>query len=155
MLDNIMFRSLPILALLFLSFSNSSFAKSSPEQLQELLQQHKGNVIYVDFWASWCSPCRKSFPWMNEMQSKYDNLKIISINLDQNKELATEFLTKTPANFSIIYDPKGQLAKQYKVQGMPSSYIFNKDGELVNAHIGFTEAKQKAYESELQEFMKE
>jgi len=97
-----MFRLLSILALLCLSFSNNSFAKSSSEQLQELLQQHKGSVIYVDFWASWCGPCRKSFPWMNEMQSKYDNLKIISI-----------------------------------------------------AHIGFTEAKQKAYELELQAFMKE
>ncbi|NQZ79935.1 MAG: TlpA family protein disulfide reductase [Colwellia sp.] len=117
--------------------------------LAQAITEHKGKVIYLDFWASWCGPCRQSFPWLNDMQDKYKNLKIISINLDNDKRLADEFLTATPANFTVIYDPKGKLAKQYKIKGMPSSYLINKAGELVGAHSGFSVSKQDKYEQEI------
>lgn len=152
--DGITMFKLIALCIGLLTYSNYSLADSPSDELAKLLKQHQGSVVYVDFWASWCGPCRKSFPWMNEMQDKYNNLKIISINLDQNKELATEFLNENPANFSIIYDPKGTLAKKYKLQGMPSSYIYNKAGKLVASHAGFTETKKNKYEIELQMLLK-
>lgn len=132
-------------AVILILFSQSSLANPK-HQLEELLHQYKSKVIYVDFWASWCAPCRKSFPWMNELQSKHNNLKVISINVDQNKAFATKFLETTPANFPVIYDAKGVLAKQYKLRGMPSSYIFNKKGQLAANHVGFNETKKDEYE---------
>lgn len=146
----IMFKLILLCLTLLLTYSNNSFADAPSKELDKLLKEHKGSVVYVDFWASWCGPCRKSFPWMNDIQKKYKQLKIVSINVDQNKELATEFLTENPVSFSIIYDPKGTLAKKYGLQGMPSSYIYNKAGKLVASHAGFTEAKKKQYETELQ-----
>ncbi|XPF93373.1 TlpA family protein disulfide reductase [Colwellia sp. RE-S-Sl-9] len=145
-----MFKRVILSCFIFIALTSSSFAQDAPEELQQLLQQHKGSVIYVDFWASWCGPCRKSFPWMNEIQKKHENLKIISVNVDYEKNLATEFLSNVPANFPIIYDPKGKIAKKYKLKGMPSSYIYSKAGQLVSSHVGFTESKQKKYEEELQ-----
>jgi thiol-disulfide isomerase/thioredoxin len=150
-----MFKLILLYLTLLLTYSNNSSAGAPSEELDKLLIEHKGSVVYVDLWASWCGPCRKSFPWMNAMQKKHNNLKIVSINLDQNKELATEFLTDNPVNFSIIYDPKGTLAKKYKLQGMPSSYIYNKAGKLVASHAGFTETKKNQYETELQTLLVE
>ena len=71
-------------------------------QLESIIVKHKGEVIYVDFWASWCIPCRKSFPWMNDINKQYaeKGFRVISINLDAEKHLADKFLLETPADFA-------------------------------------------------------
>jgi thiol-disulfide isomerase/thioredoxin len=130
----------------------SSYANDPVNEFEQTMEQHKGKVVYVDFWASWCVPCRKSFPWMNVMQAKHQDqgLVVLSINLDAQATLAEKFLLQTPANFAIIYDPKGALAKKFKLKGMPSSYLFNREGKLISAHSGFNAKKQKKYEHEIE-----
>jgi len=140
------------LALFFVSSFNS-YAENSKDTLVQMIEENKGKVIYIDFWASWCTPCRKSFPWMNEIQKKYENLKVISINVDAERSYAKEFLAEVPANFSVIYDPNGEIAKQYKLKGMPSSYVLNKQGKLVSTHVGFNKNKQIAYQQELEQLL--
>jgi thiol-disulfide isomerase/thioredoxin len=129
--------------------SESESVNIENNELQHAISENSGKVIYVDFWASWCGPCRQSFPWLNKMQSKHENLKIISINLDNDRPLADEFLREIPANFTVIYDPKGKLAKEYKIKGMPSSYLIDKAGKLVSAHSGFSVNKEDQYEQEI------
>ncbi|WP_444997666.1 TlpA family protein disulfide reductase [Aliikangiella sp. IMCC44359] len=116
------------------------------------LSQYEGKVVYLDFWASWCIPCRKSFPWMNQMQKKYgqDKLAIIAVNLDKKHELAQDFLKKYPAEFEVLYDQAGVLAKKYQIPGMPSSIIFDHNGKVVSAHSGFFSKKRDEYELQLQ-----
>ena len=112
---------------------------------------YKGKVVYLDFWASWCVPCRKSFPWMNQLREKYsaDDLVIIAVNLDKKKVLANEFLKENPAAFNIIYDAKGIIAKKFQIKGMPSSVIFDRNGKPVIAHTGFFVKKINKYEQEI------
>lgn len=137
-----------------LSYSGES-DNNTQNELDALLAKHKGKVIYIDFWASWCGPCRKSFPWMNKVQSSYnsDQFTVISINLDNEKTLAETFLQSTPANFPVIYDPKGTLAKKFKVKGMPSSYLINQDGKVIKRHTGFFSAKITNYEQEIDQLI--
>lgn len=103
------------------------------------LAQHRNQVVYLDFWASWCIPCRKSFPWMNEMIKRYgkQGLTIVAVNLDKEKDAAEAFLKELPANFTIAFDPDGKVADRYEVQGMPSSYIIDRQGRIVAVHLGF------------------
>ncbi|MBA6233601.1 MULTISPECIES: TlpA family protein disulfide reductase [unclassified Colwellia] len=142
---------------LFLSAAQAqSVAKiSAKTQLDRLIAQHRGEVIYVDFWASWCGPCRKSFPWMNKMQREHQSkgFTVVSINLDAEQALAKEFLQDNSANFAVVYDPKGDLARFFKIQGMPSSLIINKEGEIKYAHSGFFTAKVSQYEQEIQQLL--
>ena len=103
------------------------------------LEQYRNQVVYIDFWASWCVPCRYAFPWLNEMQERYgeDGFKVIGINVDKDKAMAAKFLELVPATFDIAYDPEGKVADLYSLKVMPSSYLIDRDGNLVHAHKGF------------------
>jgi thiol-disulfide isomerase/thioredoxin len=107
-----------------------------------------GQAVWVDFWASWCAPCRRSFPWMNEMHGKYADagLTIIAVNVDKERELADEFLDETPAEFRVHFDPAGALAEEFGVQAMPSSFLLDADGNVVAAHYGFKATDTEDYE---------
>ena len=115
------------------------------------LTKLRGKVVYLDFWASWCGPCRQSFPWMNEMQEKYgqQGLEVLAINLDGNLADAKKFLQENPAKFKTIYDTKAQTPKLLGVKGMPTSYLIDRQGRVVSVHVGFNPAKKSELESEL------
>tara|TARA_R110001583_G_scaffold77851_3_gene211606 strand:- start:32817 stop:33356 length:540 start_codon:yes stop_codon:yes gene_type:complete len=132
--------------------ANSQEVFNSQTALEQALSEHIGKVVYLDFWASWCGPCRKSFPWMNTIQEKYkqQGFSVISINLDADKALAAKFLVETPANFSVIYDPKGKTAKHFSIQGMPSSMLIGRDGKIKYRHTGFFIKKIPQYQQEIE-----
>ena len=113
------------------------------------LSDYHGKVVVLDFWASWCVPCRRSFPWMNEMQQKYgdDGLVIIAVNLDNQSSDAQKFLQQYPAEFAISYDRDRQLVREYAVEAMPSSFLINRDGSLIERHLGFKSGKTDDYEA--------
>jgi cytochrome c biogenesis protein CcmG/thiol:disulfide interchange protein DsbE len=121
------------------------------------LKELRGRVVYLDFWASWCTPCLRSFPWMNEMKAKYADrgLEIISVNLDQERVLAETFLQQVPASFTVVYDPAGELATRYGLKGMPTSFLIDRQGKLRYHHIGFLVKKQKVYEAEIEQLLQE
>ncbi len=108
----------------------------------------RGQVIYLDFWASWCTPCRKSFPWLNAMQTKYAErgFTVLSVNVDAEAALAARFLAELPAQFPVAYDPAGEVAARYRVMGMPSAYLIDRDGRIHSSHIGFRDDGKAGYE---------
>jgi thiol-disulfide isomerase/thioredoxin len=112
---------------------------SSADKQPYNLQQFKGKVIYVDFWASWCGPCAKSFPFMNELSRdlKDKGLQVIGINMDEAPADAQVFLARYPANFAIAADTKEQCAKGFGVQAMPSTYLVDRNGTVRHVHLGF------------------
>ena len=132
--------------------SNANASDAPKLTYDAIAKQNIGHVVYLDFWASWCTPCRKSFPWMNEMQKKYghQNFKVVSVNVDSDKQLAQQFLVDTPANFSVLYDPNGDLASEMQLKGMPSSFLINAKGVVISAHVGFNDEKKINYEQEIQ-----
>jgi thiol-disulfide isomerase/thioredoxin len=112
------------------------------------LAKYQGKLVYVDFWASWCGPCRQSFPWMNEMQAKYGarGLQVVGVNLDAKTDDARRFLAETPARFAIAFDPAGATPRAYGIKGMPSSVLIGPDGKVLYEHAGFKEADRAELE---------
>ena len=141
-------------ALLVLCLSSWILAAHADAPVLDLSQYH-GKVVYLDFWASWCKPCRQSFPWMNRMQDKYGDqgLVIIAVNLDEDRADADRFLKELPAKFQVVYDPEGQLAAEYKLIGMPSSFIIDRDGGVHSRHMGFHDSSPAEYEAEIQSLL--
>ena len=104
------------------------------------LSQFKGQVIYIDFWASWCPPCLKSFPFMNELQTQYksEGFKVIAVNLDEQQHQAESFLAKQPVEFTVAYDNGNRdCATAFNLKAMPSSYLIDKKGKVRHVHLGF------------------
>ena len=112
-----------------------------------------GKVVYVDFWASWCGPCAKSFPWLKAMHEQYaaKGLVIVAINLDKKRDKADEFLATHPAPFTVAFDPEGKTAEAYRVAGMPSSYLIDASGKIVLVHAGFDPKDAAALEARIKE----
>jgi cytochrome c biogenesis protein CcmG/thiol:disulfide interchange protein DsbE len=136
------------LSVAFLVFAVLGVARAAPPPA---LAPVEGRVVWVDFWASWCVPCRRSFPWLNTMQRKYgsDGLQIIAVNLDKDRALADGFLAEVPAEFSLRFDPAGALAKEFGVQTMPSSFLIDADGKVLARHFGFRSSDSADYEDSI------
>ena len=115
------------------------------------LEQLRGQVVYVDFWASWCGPCRRSFPWMNEMQQRYGGrgLAIVAINVDAKREDALRFLRQYPADFAVVYDHTGATPGAYAVKVMPSSYLIDARGRIAGIESGFVEERRAELEARI------
>lgn len=115
------------------------------------LTDYRGHLVYLDFWASWCGPCRESFPWMNEMLQRYQarGLQIIAVNVDAKTADAESFLAKVPASFTIAYDAKGSSPEAYGLKGMPTSYLIGPDGEVLMVHQSFKDSDRADLESHI------
>ena len=148
--------------LISLAFSGAIFAETKTSQAptfnlpgvnnsQVNLADYRGKVVLVDFWASWCTPCIRSFPWMDGMVEKYgaQGFEIIAINMDQDAMLAEKFLSRYPNKLTIAFDPQGVVAEQYEIMGLPNSFILNKQGEIVYKHVGFRLSELDKYEAEI------
>jgi len=120
-------------------------------------QAMKGQVIYIDFWASWCPPCIKSFPFMNQLTAEFQarGLQVVGVNLDEKQSEAEDFLDQIQANFTIMFDLDKRCAEDFNVIAMPSTYIIDKRGFVRHIHRGFrpgeTEAMRELIDALLEE----
>jgi len=103
------------------------------------LSDFKGKVVYVDFWASWCGPCRQSLPLYEDLQKRLPvgQFQIIAINLDEDRKDAEAFLKRHPVSYLILSDPEGISASAWSVPAMPTSFLVDSSGKIANIYIGF------------------
>jgi thiol-disulfide isomerase/thioredoxin len=121
------------------------------------LSPWRGRVVYLDFWASWCAPCRQSFPWMDSMKKAYEaqGLTVVAVNVDHDRADAERFLKQLQPKFEVRFDPEGQLAQQFKVEGMPTSIIIDRHGVPRFTHIGFWPGDSEASAEQIRQLLAE
>lgn len=117
----------------------------------------RGQWVYLDFWASWCTPCRLSFPWMNSLQDRFAprGLHIVAVGLDKKAERMEAFLKATQPRFWILWDEASAWAERLQIQSMPSSALIRPDGVIMGWHRGFTQAASQQIEAQLSQFLPE
>jgi cytochrome c biogenesis protein CcmG/thiol:disulfide interchange protein DsbE len=113
------------------------------------LDSLRGKVVLVDFWASWCAPCKRSFPWMSALHDSLAarGFELVAINLDKDRDAAERFLEQNPARFTVAFDPGGESAEAYHVAAMPSSFVIAPDGRIALTHAGFDPRKTAEVEA--------
>ncbi len=121
------------------------------------LNAFAGKVVYLDFWASWCAPCRQSFPWMSAMQKAYQaqGLTVIAVNVDHDRADADSFLRQFQPQFQVWFDPQGSWAEKFKVSGMPTSIIIDRHGVPRFTHIGFWPGDSDVSAQQIRELLAE
>jgi cytochrome c biogenesis protein CcmG/thiol:disulfide interchange protein DsbE len=115
------------------------------------LEALRGKVVLLDFWASWCAPCKRSFPWMGEMQRKYGarGLTVVAVNVDRKRADAERFLQLVPAPFVVAFDPAGATPAAYAVPGMPTSYLIDASGRIAYVGQGFHDERKDEVEERI------
>ena len=136
-----------IILLLGLILSSLSWAETAPSwQLQRLdksdtlsLEQLQGQIVLVDFWASWCVPCRPAMQALSQLQADYAEapVKIVPISVDEDVRDAQRFVQRYGPSLISLHDPDGQIAEAYKLIGMPSSFVIAPDGQIALRHHGY------------------
>jgi peroxiredoxin len=115
----------------------------------------QGQVVLVDFWASWCGPCRESLPLYEAMYAelKGRNFELVAINLDEFPADAVAFLEQYPVSYPVLSDPQGASARDWAVPAMPSSYLLDPEGRIVQAWAGFTREHYEDLRREIQNIL--
>lgn len=118
---------------------------------QVKLSELRGKVVLVDFWASWCAPCREELPVLDALYRKYreQGLVVVGVGQDKDAENMARFLRTSPLSFPVVHDAEGKVAGRYEPPKMPSSYIVDKKGLVRHVHAGFKAADKAALEKEL------
>ncbi|NNL87111.1 MAG: TlpA family protein disulfide reductase [Myxococcales bacterium] len=114
-------------------------------------KEYEGQVVYVDFWASWCPPCLKSLPVLDELQKEFgpQGFQVLAVNVDKDVDAAREFFAERGASYPSLSDPKGQLPRQFGLETMPTSYLIDREGRVHWIHEGFKKKDVEKIRSEI------
>ena len=121
------------------------------------LQEHRGEVVMLNFWASWCTSCRQEMPLLDALYKKYKKLgfTLMAVNVDEDPSLAIEYLKEVQVSFPILYDTTNKVSKSYKVEAMPTTVIIDRDGKMRFLHMGYQAGVEKNYQQEVKRLIRE
>jgi thiol-disulfide isomerase/thioredoxin len=121
------------------------------------LASYHGKVVLIDFWASWCPPCKTSFPALDALYREYasQGLDVLAVNLDERRRDAEDFLGAHPHRLTVLFDPKGASPVAFGVKGMPSSFLIDKSGHIRFTHMGYSGNVGESYRREIVELLAE
>lgn len=121
------------------------------------LSQYRGQVVMINFWATWCGPCRQEMPLLDAMYKKYNKMgfTLIGVNVEPDSKAAEAFLKTTPVSFPVAFDPDSSVSKLYSVQGMPSSVIIDRKGNARVIHRGYRPGDENVYLDHIRKLIKE
>jgi peroxiredoxin len=133
---------------------------SAPHLLKQStmkLDDYRGKVVYLDFWASWCPPCRSAFPQVDRIYAKYRErgLEVVAVNQDQELAEALRFVEKQPISFTLVTDRDHGIAERYGVKTMPSAYLIDRKGVVRHVHRGFKQDSAAALEEQIVALLEE
>lgn len=143
------------------SSANSSIAPSFalPSRSGDMvsLDQLKGQVVMLNFWASWCGPCRQEMPLLDQMHKRYSSLgfTLLGVNVEANTQDAEKWLTQTPVTFPVLFDKENKVSKLYDVSAMPSTVFIDRKGNVRYLHRGYKSGDESEYLNQIRALLKE
>lgn len=121
------------------------------------LEALRGEVVYLDFWASWCPPCRAAMPELDALHERLDErgFSVIGVNVDRSRDAALRMLNAVAVDFPIVFDPEGRWAERYALPGMPSGFLIDREGVVRYRHEGYSAGDIPALEQEIERLLEE
>ena len=121
------------------------------------LSEQRGEVIMLNFWASWCGPCRQEMPELDELHTKYRELgfSVFGINVDAQRSMAEKVLAEIPVDFPILFDTDNLVSELYSVDAMPMTVLVDRDGAIRHLHRGYKPGYEDLYDAQIRTLVKE
>jgi peroxiredoxin len=121
------------------------------------LAQYKGQVVMINFWATWCGPCRQEMPLLESIYKKYNKMgfTMLGVNVEPDASKAEDWLKSTPVSFPILFDTKSEVSKMYAVSGMPSTVIIDRKGNVRVIHRGYKPGDENSYQDNIRKLVRE
>ena len=121
------------------------------------LSELRGTVVLLNFWASWCGPCRTEMPLLDELYQEYRDygFTILGVNLDENRDQANLLLDKIPVSFPVLFDPANSTSETYQVDAMPTTVLIDRNGKVRYHHRGYKDGYMDHYRTEVKELVLE
>ncbi|MCU7905490.1 MAG: TlpA family protein disulfide reductase [Candidatus Thiodiazotropha sp. (ex Epidulcina cf. delphinae)] len=121
------------------------------------LSELRGQVVMVNFWASWCGPCRQEMPLLQQLYERYQSMgfTLLGVNVDEERAAADKMLRDIPVSFPILYDDKSRVSKGYRVKAMPSTFMIDRDGQVRYLHKGYQPGYEEDYQQQIRELLRE
>jgi thiol-disulfide isomerase/thioredoxin len=121
------------------------------------LSEMAGNVVLINFWASWCAPCREEMPLLNDLHKKYEPLgfTVLGVNVEEDAKNARDFLKNFPVDFPVLLDNKNQVSKKYNVIAMPTTVVVDRDGNMRFLHQGYKPGDEEKYRKMVKKLVRE
>ncbi len=121
------------------------------------LEDLRGEVVMINFWATWCGPCRQEMPLLEQIYQRYSGLgfTLLGVNVEEHSADADRFLAETPVSFPILFDPNNEVSKQYGVRAMPSTVIVDRQGNVRFLHHGYQPGYENEYQNQIRELVRE
>ena len=121
------------------------------------LSEHRGQVVMINFWASWCGPCRQEFPHLDTLHQKYTDLgfTVFGVNVEQDRAMADKVLKDIPVTFPILFDSENQVSELYGVDAMPMTVLVDRNGDIRYLHRGYKPGYEEKYEEQIRALVKE
>ncbi|MFV8780899.1 TlpA family protein disulfide reductase [Microbulbifer sp. SA54] len=135
----------------------SDFTLASLKDGNLRLSEQRGDVIMLNFWASWCGPCREEMPLLNDLHARYESagFKVWGVNVDANRDDAQAMLKKIPVEFPVLFDGESQVSQLFGVEAMPSSVFIDRDGNVRYVHKGYRSGDEAEYKKIIKELIRE
>jgi peroxiredoxin len=134
-----------------------AFSLATVSGEQATLSQYKGQVVLVNFWATWCGPCQQEMPLLEQMYKKYQpaGFTLIGVNVDKEASPVKALLARRPVSFPVLLDPANEVSKAYHVDEMPSSVIIDRKGQIRYIHRGYKPGDENEYQDRIRQLIRE
>lgn len=121
-----------------------------------LTDKFTGELLVLDFWASWCEPCKESLPFYQELQKKHGarGLQVLAVSVDEDIQDASSFVSKNKLTLTFLWDPNGNVARSLSIHALPSTLIVDKSGKILHRERGFTKTSKTKIEEQLLKLLK-
>jgi peroxiredoxin len=121
------------------------------------LAAFKGDVVMINFWATWCGPCREEMPQLEALYQRYSDLgfTLLGVNVEEDSSLSDAFLAEMPVSFPILFDPKNSVSALYDVVAMPSTVLIDRSGNMRFIHHGYKPGYENEYQTQIRALLRE
>jgi peroxiredoxin len=121
------------------------------------LSEYRGNVVMINFWATWCGPCRQEMPLLNDLYSRYERVgfSLLGVNIDDDSGRAMQMAEELGVSFPVLFDERKEVSRLYQVEAMPVTVLVDREGQVRHVHLGYKPGYEEKYLTEIRALLRE